>query len=357
MNELISTGLNILQCYHQAQRELSPSYNEVVPHEITKPTPTPASNHTPLHHLKSAPLAQPVPLQSPSPNPSPNPTVSSSAPVPAKRKPRPHSTAYTSQEQPPGSPSHPPLPLSYSNTPPKAPVKSPSPPPPSVAIETDNTGSGDGVVARRIPQHIFVGLGGRDDYALVDKVPEATSSPSPFTATTVTRPINPEPAPRVPRPRKNNPSAAGSREERSGEEEEEGRRLMATVSDSALVVPPPRGASAVPRAPKPFNGTSPQTSVPPSDPSAPAVPPRLGRAKVYVCMCVHCVYVCVWCVYVHCVYVCVCSLCVCVCVCEWCVCVCVHCVPMLCVFFLYLSVCVVHVYLCLCVYIFLCARV
>ena len=180
MNELISTGLNILQCYHQAQRELSPSYDEVVPPEITKPTPTPASNHTPLHHLKSA--------------------------------------------QPSGSPSHPPLPLPYSNTPPKAPVKSPSPPPPSVAIETDDTGSGDGVVARRIPQHIFVGLGGRDDYALVDKVPEATSSPSPFTATTVTRPINPEPAPRVPRPRKNNPSAAGSREERSGEEEEEGRR-------------------------------------------------------------------------------------------------------------------------------------
>ena len=66
---------------------------------------------------------------------------------------------------------------------------------------------------------------------------------------------------------------------------------MATVSDSALVVPPPRGASAVPRAPKPYNGTSPQTSVPPSDPSAPAVPPHLGRAKVYVCLC-YVFYVC-----------------------------------------------------------------
>eukprot|EP00731_Ephydatia_muelleri_P022128 Em0014g719a len=294
MNDLIATGLNILQCYHKAQKELSPNYDDVTPSEEVATPPTP--NYTPS--LQPADVPQPVPLRFPG-RPLPNPMApSSSAPVPAKRT-RPQSMVISSPEKRSDSPTQPPPPVPYSSTrpqPPPTPVKA-SPSPPSsghiVTLATDDAGSGDGVVVHR-PQRIFVGRG--DDYALIDKL-EGTKGPQPSTPP----PNPPEVTPRAPKPRKNKPSAAaGEREERRGEEEEEEKMMKGTTSDSALVVPPPRGVSALPRTPKPYsevNGTSYQTSTnpavpvappsnpavpvaPPSNPGVPVVPPRLSKTKM-----------------------------------------------------------------------------
>ena len=147
------------------------------------------------------------------------------------------------------------------------------------------------MVVLRPPQHIFVGRG--DEYALVGKVEGANdrqpSAPLPNPP--------PEVVPRVPKPRTNKPSAAAGER---GEEDGKRKIMKESAFDSLLVAPPPKGASAVPRLPKPYpkvNGNLHQTPSNPavplasSNPGAPVVPPRLGRAKMCVHACVACMHV------------------------------------------------------------------